>query len=109
MLTHLPRRAHVRRCLLFAVTITAGLGAGRRALSQEAGFDDAQNMREQLGITRMRGGASPSGQGEGFDEAKANPYSDTVPDALTMNDRTNVTSAAEWPQRRAELVELFER
>jgi lysophospholipase L1-like esterase len=109
MQSHLPSRAHLRCWMLVAVIITAVLGAGRRASSQEAKFDDAGNMREQLGITRMRGGASPSGQGEGFDEAKANPYSDTVPDALTMNDGTKVTSAAQWPQRRAELVELFER
>jgi lysophospholipase L1-like esterase len=109
MLPPLLRRARVRFCLTMAVIITAALGGGRRASSQDAEFDDARNMREQLGITRLRGGVSPSGQGEGFDEAKANLYSETVPDALTMNDGTKVTTAAQWPARRAELVELFER
>lgn len=71
-------------------------------------FDDHQNMMDQLGIKRLRPGADPNKQ-DTFDEAKANPYHDSLPDALIMVDGSQVTSADQWPNRRAELIELFER
>jgi hypothetical protein len=43
------------------------------------------------------------------DEATANPYRDTMPALLTFQDGTKVTTADQWPKRRAEIVELFER
>ena len=39
----------------------------------------------------------------------ANPYKDTMPDLMTYKDGAKVTSAAQWPKRRAEIVEDFER
>src|SRR5262249_16817559 len=60
-------------------------------------FDDHQNMMDQLGITKLRPGRNGQNQtGEGFDEATANPYKDTMPDVLTMKDGTKVTTAAQW-------------
>ena len=43
------------------------------------------------------------------DEATANPYKDTMPELMTFKDGTKVTSADQWPKRRAEIVEDFER
>jgi lysophospholipase L1-like esterase len=75
-----------------------------------ARFDDHQNMMDQLGITKLRPGRNGQNQtGEGFEEATANPYKDTMPDALTMKDGTKVTRADQWPKRRAEILEDFER
>src|SRR5262245_57662536 len=75
-----------------------------------ARFDDHQNMMDQLGITKLRPGRNGQNQtGEGFEEATANPYKDTMPDALTMKDGTRVTRADQWPKRRAEILEEFER
>jgi hypothetical protein len=74
------------------------------------GFDDHQNMMDQLGIKKLRPGRNGQNQtGDGFDEATANPYKDTMPDGLRMNDGTKVTRADQWPKRRAEILEDFER
>jgi hypothetical protein len=102
---------HVALALLIALLITAALPVWTAA--QPAGddaeeFDDHQDMMDQLGITRLRPGADPNNQST-FDEATANPYHDSMPDALTMNDGTKVTRPDQWPGRRAEIVELFER
>jgi hypothetical protein len=43
-----------------------------------------------------------------YNESKANPYPD-LPDPLVMNNGTKVTSASQWPARRAEIQELFDR
>ncbi|MHB1036391.1 MAG: glucuronyl esterase domain-containing protein [Pirellulales bacterium] len=71
-------------------------------------FDDHQNMMDQLGVKALRRGADPNNQST-FDEATANPYKDSMPDALTMKDGTKVTRADQWPKRRAEILEDFER
>jgi len=81
-----------------------------RAADANGGYDDHQNMLDQLGITKLRPGKSGNNQtGPGFDLATANPWKDTMPDALTMKDGTKVTSTAQWPARRAEILEDFER
>jgi lysophospholipase L1-like esterase len=73
---------------------------------------DHQNMMEQLGIKALRPG--PSGNEKepnhaNYDESKAKPFPD-LPDALTLKSGEKVTTAAEWwHQRRAEIVEDFER
>jgi lysophospholipase L1-like esterase len=73
---------------------------------------DHQNMMDQLGIKALRPG--PSGNDKdpnhaNYDEGKANPYGD-LPDALTLKSGQKVTSAEQWwKQRRAEIVEDFER
>ena len=71
-------------------------------------FDDHQNMMDQLGIKSLRRGADPKNQ-KIYDEATANPYKDSMPDVLTMKNGTKVTTAEQWPARRAEIQEDFER
>ncbi len=73
---------------------------------------DHQNMKEQLGIIRLRPG--PSGNATAtnaanYDPAKASPYPD-LPELLTLNNGQKVTTAEQWwKQRRPEIVEDFER
>jgi lysophospholipase L1-like esterase len=73
-----------------------------------AGYDDYQNMLDQLGIKRVRRGRDAR-VADTSSEATANRFKDTMPELLTFNDGTKVTSADQWPRRRAELVEAFER
>src|SRR5215813_6565065 len=73
-----------------------------------AGYDDYQNMLEQLGIKKMRSGRDARVK-DTSDEATANPYKDTMPDLMTFKDGTKVQTADQWPKRRAEIVEDFER
>jgi hypothetical protein len=69
-------------------------------------------MMTQLGIKALRPG--PSGDVNApnhanYDESRANPYPN-VPDPLTMNDGTKVTTAAMWwDKRRPELVEMYSK
>ena len=72
------------------------------------GFDDHQNMMDQLGVKKVRGGPDPNNQST-FDEANANIYSNSMPDVLTMKNGAKVTKPAQWPARRAEIMEDFER
>jgi hypothetical protein len=73
---------------------------------------DHQNMKEQLGITRLRPG--PSGNANAtnaanYDPAKANPFPD-LPDLLVTKNGQEITTAAQWWKvRRPEIVEDFER
>ena len=73
---------------------------------------DHLDMREQLGITKLRPG--PSGWEKApnpanYDEGLANPYPEW-PELLTLGDGTEVTTAESWrSRRRPELVEAFER
>jgi len=73
-----------------------------------AGYDDYQNMLDQLGIKKVRPGRNPR-NGDTSAEATANPWKDSLPDLMTFKDGTKVTSADQWPKRRAEIVEDFER
>ena len=73
--------------------------------------DDHKNMMEQLGIRALRPG--PSGNEAdpnhaNYDEAKANPFP-RLPDVLTLKNGKKVTTAALWSERRAEIIEDFER
>lgn len=87
-------------------------GVGGRGGPQPAyipqGYDDHQNMMDQLGVTKLRPGESGSNQ-ERFTEEKANPYKESIPDVLKFKDGTKVSSAEQWPRRRAEILEEFER
>jgi hypothetical protein len=73
---------------------------------------DHQNMKDQLGIRRLRPG--PSGRSgatnaANYDPAKANPYPD-LPDPLTLkNGQKVMTAEMWWKKRRPEIVEDFER
>lgn len=108
-------------CVAQAQTAPAGRGgAGRRGYGGrgrggaptpwiEEDYNDHQNMMDQLGIKTLRPGKSGSNQtGPGFDEATANEWMPTMPDALTMKDGTKVTTKEQWAKRRAEILEDFE-
>jgi hypothetical protein len=88
-----------------ATALASGMASGQPA---QGGFDDHQNMMDQLGVKTLRHGPNPNDQST-FDEATANPFKDTMPDVLTMKDGTKVTRADQWPARRAEILEDFER
>src|SRR6186713_1304203 len=73
--------------------------------------DDHRHMMKQLGITALRPG--PSGNEAdanhaNYDEARANPFP-RLPELLTFKNGKKVTTAKQWPQRRAEIMEDFER
>ena len=91
-----------------------GFGGGGRGGAPapwiEVGYDDHQNMMNQLGIKALRPGKSGNNQtGPGFDETTANNWMPTMPEALKMKDGTKVTTAEQWAKRRAEILEDFER
>jgi hypothetical protein len=73
--------------------------------------EDHQNMMAQLGIRALRPG--PSGNEAApnhanYDEAAANPFP-VLPSLMTRHDGRVVSTPAQWPARRAEIVEDFER
>src|SRR2546430_841078 len=74
--------------------------------------EDHQNMMDQLGIKALRPG--PSGtetapNHANYDEATANPFPN-LPDVLTLKSGKKVTTAGMWwNQRRAEIIEDFDR
>ncbi len=94
---------------LFACT---GLLVAQQAAPQGwTAQDDHKNMMEQLGIKALRPG--PSGtetapNHANYDEATANPFP-VLPDVLTLKNGKKVTSADMWKQRRAEIIEDFDR
>src|SRR5438105_13826095 len=101
-----PRVIRALHALLLSVAAGAVL-PGNLAAAQQP-YDDHQNMMDQLGIKAIRRGPDPNDQST-FDEAKANPYKDTMPDVLRMKDGTKVVQASQWPKRRTEILEDFER
>jgi lysophospholipase L1-like esterase len=99
--------------VLVASAPSSGQDARRAAKAKQpdfipAAYDDYQNMLSQLGIKKLRRGRDGRGA-DTSNEATANPYKGTIPDLMTFKDGTKVTSAAQWPKRRAEIVEDFER
>ena len=80
-----------------------------RALTAE---EDHRLMMQRLGISSIRQGANGrdanAPNAANYDEAKGNPYPD-LPAALNFDDGTPVKSARQWPKRRAEIVEHFDR
>ncbi len=74
-----------------------------------AGYDDYQNMLDQLGIKKMRKGRDGRAKVDTSDEKTANRFKDCMPDLMTFKDGTKVKTADDWPKRRAEIVEDFER
>jgi hypothetical protein len=80
---------------------------------QEATRQDHQRMLALLQITSLRPGANPNdpqaANAVNYDESKANPYPN-LPDPLVLKNGRKVTSARTWwNQRRAEIVEDFDR
>src|SRR6266545_3133530 len=99
--------------LFFALaTISAGRVPGQQRGDPGARAEDHQNMMAQLGIRKLRPG--PSGNESApnhanYDEATANPYPN-LPDVLTLRNGRKVTSGKIWrEQRRAEIIEDFDR
>jgi RNA polymerase sigma factor (sigma-70 family) len=70
-------------------------------------LDDYMHMLAVLRIREVRRGAEPSDP-SAFDEATANPYPN-MPDPLTMKNGSRVVNASQWPARRAEILEDFQR
>ena len=97
--------------LLACLLITTAQLAGQQPINWTA-EQDHQNMMDQLGIQALRPG--PSGNESApnhanYDESKANPFPN-LPDPLTLNNGTKVTTAGMWyRERRPEIVEDFER
>lgn len=80
---------------------------------QAASKADHQRMMELLGIKALRPGANGSNKDApnyaNYDESKVLPYS-PLPDPLMLKNGKKVTSAKVWwNQRRAEIVEDFDR
>ena len=73
---------------------------------------DHQNMMDQLGVTRLRPGASgndSSPNHANYDESIANPYPE-LPDVLTLKNGKKVTTPdIWWKQRYPEIAEDMER
>ncbi|HEX3314016.1 MAG TPA: hypothetical protein VHR72_03940, partial [Gemmataceae bacterium] len=63
---------------------------------------------DRLGIKKMRKGRNGGGK-DTSDEATANPFKESMPALMTFKDGTKVQSADQWPKRRAEIVEDFDR
>ena len=100
--------------LLFAFAPAAG---GQQAGAASDAFawttaQDHEHMMRQLGIRRLRPGRNAdesAPNAANYDEALANPFP-TLPDVLTLNNGTKVTTAETWwKQRRPEIVEEFDR
>ena len=90
-----------------------GPPTAQQLAQQAATKEDHQRMMELLKITSLRPGANGSNPQTAnyanYDEAKANPYP-TLPDPLVLKNGKKVTSAKMWwNQRRAEIVEDFDR
>lgn len=71
---------------------------------------DHKRLLDLLGIPQLRRGADgnpKSPNAANSDESKAGTY--TLPDPLTFNNGMKVEMAADWPKRRAEIVEDFDR
>ncbi len=80
---------------------------------QAATREDHQRMMKLLNITELRPGANGSNKDApnyaNYDESKVKPYS-ALPDPLVLKNGKKVTSAKVWwNQRRAEIVEDFDR
>src|SRR6202789_2172110 len=80
--------------------------AADRAAIAAASSTERDRELKLLGITAMQPSATAYDIGKpgnaNYDESKANPYP-KLPDLLTMNDGTKVTTPAQWQKRRAEI------
>jgi hypothetical protein len=81
-------------------------------LTTFTGQQDHDNMKQQLGITKLRPGKSGNESDPNhanYDEAWANPCPQ-LPDVLTTNSGKKVTTADMWwKERRSEIIEGFEK
>ena len=111
LVRHVLRLAVMALLLAASVPLSGQVKGGDKGKQPDfipAGYDDYQNMLDQLGIKKMRKGRDARVK-DTSDEATANPYKDTMPELMTFKNGTKVTRADQWPKRRAEIVEDFER
>ncbi|HEY3742331.1 MAG TPA: hypothetical protein VGL53_20920, partial [Bryobacteraceae bacterium] len=98
-------------CSLTAFQFPPQDPAAREAL-QKATNEDYQHMLDLLKIDKVRpranGNNPKAANAANYDESKANPYPD-LPDPLTFNNGKKVKTAADWPRRRLEIIEDFDR
>src|ERR1700728_2473092 len=89
----------------------APLAPSDRAAITAASAAERDRELKLLGIAAMQPGATAYDIGKpgnaNYDESKANPYP-KLPDVLTMNDGTKVTTPAQWKLRRAEIKAMFD-
>jgi hypothetical protein len=82
-----------------------------RAAIAAASAAERDRELKLLGITAMQPPATAYDIGKpgnaNYDESKANPYP-RLPDVLTMNDGTKVTTPAQWKKHRAEIKAMFD-
>jgi hypothetical protein len=82
-----------------------------RAAITAASAAERDRELKLVGITAMQPPATAYDIGKpgnaNYDEAKANPYP-KLPDILTMNDGTEVTTPAQWKKRRGEIKAMFD-
>lgn len=104
-----------RRAMLIssagALAACASRGATPVTLTTE---QDYQLMLQTLGIAAPlrpgRDGLNPGAPNfANYDEAEANPYPGPLPDPLRFDDGAPVRGAQDWPRRRREIAEHFDR
>jgi hypothetical protein len=103
----------MKPALFFVATLSAALQAQSPAppVVELTTQQDHRRMLDLLGIQALRPG--PSGNPKApnaanADESKANPYP-VLPDPLVVDDGRRVRTAADWRERRAEIIEAFDR
>jgi len=108
---------------LGASAVATLAGAAGRAISQDASAltppvvitaeQDHQRIMDLLQITTLRPGADgrnpQAPNAANYDEAKANPYPKLPDPLLLKSGRKVMTARMWWKQRRAEIVEDFDR
>ncbi len=97
-------------CILTASPLFAQFSQQDRDRINKLSNDDHKLMMDTLGISSIRPGPSGNPQAPdaaNSDEAKVQPY--FLPDPLVFNDGSRVTKPEQWPARRAEIVEWFDR
>ncbi len=105
-----------KRTVLLILLLLTGLVFSQRSPEERERIAklsraDHQLMLQKLGIEELRPG--PSGNPEApnaanTDESKAKIY-DSLPDPLVFNDGTSVETPEQWPARKQELFEAFDR
>lgn len=97
--------------LIFSTATAQWLTEAQRDSIGRLNRADHQLMMKKLGLQDMRPG--PSGDPKApnaanADESKAKTY-ESLPDPLTFNNGKRVKKAGQWPRRKKELFELFDR
>src|SRR5688572_7680669 len=106
-------RAGLRMVLAFAQLAHSADPVTQPTTNAWTAQQDHKKMMELLGITSLRRGADPRNpqatNAVNYDESKANPFP-KLPDPLLLKNGQKVTTPATWwNQRRAEIVEDFDR